>query len=175
MDPSDAAKPIILFALIVLSGFLSAAETALGSVNKYRMRSLADDDVRGAKIASKLVEEPRNVLSALLISIGLLNLSSAALATSLIMKYFLKTWFGLIIGVFILLFLVIVLITPKAIAAIHAEKFALVVAGPVWFLTKILSPLIFVLNKLSHGIMLLLGIDPRKPPLLLLRMSFVKS
>lgn len=164
MDLSDAAKPIILFILIILSGILSAAETALGSVNKYRMRSLADDDVRGAKIASKLVDEPHKVLSALSITIGLLNLTSAALATSLIMRYFLKTWVSVIVGVFILLFLVIVLITPKAIVAIHAEKYALAIAGLVWFLTKLLSPLIFILNKLSHGIMLLFGIDPKEAP-----------
>jgi len=164
LDLSDAAKPIILFILIILSGILSAAETALRSVNKYRMRSLADDDVRGAKIASKLVDEPHKVLSALSISIGLLNLTSAALATSLIMQYFLKTWVGVMVGVFILLFLVIVLITPKAIAAIHAEKFALAFAGLVWFLTRMLSPLIFVLNKLSHGIMMLFGIDPKETP-----------
>jgi CBS domain containing-hemolysin-like protein len=80
------------------------------------------------------------------------------------MRYFLKTWVSVIVGVFILLFLVIVLITPKAIVAIHAEKYALAIAGLVWFLTKLLSPLIFILNKLSHGIMLLFGIDPKEAP-----------
>lgn len=164
MDPSDAAKPIILLAFMILSGFLSASETAFGSVNKYRMRSLADDDVRGAKTASKLIEDPSKMLSALMISIGILNLSAATLAASLVFDYFLSEWVGVLVGVFILLFLVLAMITPKSIAAIHAEKFALTVAAPIWFLTKLLTPLIFILNKLSNAIMLLFGIDPKETP-----------
>lgn len=165
MDPSDAAKPIILLFLLILSGFLSASATAIEALNKYRIRSLADDNVRGAKTVSNLIEDPSKILGALLIGNGLLNLSAVALATSLVIQYIESQWIGILIGIFILLFLVLVIITPKSIAAIYAEKFALIAAKPIWLLTKILAPLQYILYKLSHAIMLLFRIDPKETPI----------
>jgi CBS domain containing-hemolysin-like protein len=164
LDPSDAAKLIVLFIIVIFSGFLSASETALGAVNKFRMRTLADDNIRGAKTASRLIEEPSKMLSALQISTSILNLSAAALATSLAADYFQRKWIGIIIGIFVFFFLLLVVITPKTISVLYAEKFALAVAAPVLFLTRLLTPLIFVMNKLSNGILLLLGIDPMEKP-----------
>ncbi|MBE5967683.1 MAG: HlyC/CorC family transporter [Lachnospiraceae bacterium] len=164
MDPSDAAKLIILFILVILSGFLSASETALSAVNKFRIRSLAEDNIRGAKTVSRLIEEPSKMLSALLISVNILHLSAAALATSLVIDYFQRKWIGISIGIFVFLFLTLVVITPKSISSIHAENFALFAAVPILFLTKLLTPLIFIMNKLSNGILLLFGIDPNEKP-----------
>jgi putative hemolysin len=162
LDPSDAAKPIIMIILIVISAFLSASEAALRATNKYRMRSLADDDVRGAKTVCKLIEEPWKMLSAMLISISILNLSAAGLAITIAREYFLNQWIGIIFGVFILFFIVLAEITPRSISTIYAEKFSLFVGPPILLLMKLLTPLIFIMDKLSNGLMLMLGVDPKK-------------
>ena len=126
------------------------------------MRSLADDDVRGAKTVCKLIEEPWKMLSAMLISISILNLSAAGLAITIAREYFLNQWVGIIFGVFILFFIVLAEITPRSISTIYAEKFSLFVGAPILLLMKLLTPLIFIMDKLSNGLMLMLGVDPKK-------------
>jgi putative hemolysin len=157
LDPSDAVKPVILFSLLVLSAFLSASENALRTTNKFRMHALADDHVRGAKTASELLEEPDKMYHALLIAKGITNLSAASIATITALDYFPHQFF-LAIGVFILLNLVLVEITPNTISSIYAEKISLGIAAPIRLITRLLTPVIFVLHQLSHGFMLLLGI-----------------
>lgn len=160
MDPSDAAQPIILFLLFVLSAFFSASETSLTTVNKLRIRTLADDDVRGAKTIIKMIDEPGKMLNAILICKNVLKLSASALAALMANKYFGNEWVGLSIGILIFVFLVFSSIVPKSIATIYSEKISLTIAGPIYLLTKLLTPLIFIINKLCLGIMKLFRIDP---------------
>lgn len=164
MDPSDAAKLIILFVLLILSAFLSAAQTALLSVNKFRIRSLADEEIRGAKTVSKLIEEPSKMHNAMLISNSIVNLSAVALVTTLVVEHFESRWIAVIIGIFILVFLALTELTPKAISSIYAEKLSLAIAAPIWLLTKLLTPLIFVLTALTKGTMLIFGVNPKLAP-----------
>lgn len=159
MDPSDAAQPIILFLLLLLSAFFSAAETALTTVNKLRIRSLADDDVKGAKIVSKLIEKPGKMLSAVLIGNNIANITASSLSTTLAIKYFGNQWVGAATGLLTLFILIFAEITPKSISTIHAEKLSLRFAAPIYLITKLLTPVIFIVNKLCLGFMLLLHID----------------
>lgn len=159
LDPSDAAQPIILFVLLVLSAFFTLAETALNSVNKLRMRALVDDDVRGSKTVSKLIEEPQKMQSAILIGKNAAKLSASALAAMMAINYFGNQWIGLTVGVLILLYLIFASIIPRTISTIYTEKVALGVAGPIYFFTKLLTPLTFVINKLCNGLMLIFGVD----------------
>jgi CBS domain containing-hemolysin-like protein len=161
LDPSDATQLIILFILLVLSAFFQCSETALTTVNKLRIRTLADDDVRGAKTVSKLIEEPGKMLNAILIGNNIIKLSASALATSMAIKHFGNQWVGLVIGFLTFLLLIFGEVTPKSIATIYAEKMALRVAAPVYFLTKLLTPIIFIINKICIGILLLLRMDPK--------------
>lgn len=160
MDPSDATQPIILFLLFVLSAFFSASETSLTTVNKLRIRTLADDDVRGAKTIIKMIDEPGKMLNAILICKNVLKLSASALAAMMANKYFGNEWVGLSIGILIFVFLVFSSIVPKSIATIYSEKISLAIAGPIYLLTKLLTPLIFIMNKLCIGVMKLFRIDP---------------
>lgn len=159
MDPSDVVQPIILLILLVLSSFFTASEAALNAVNKLRIRALADDDVRGAKTAGKLIEEPRKMLSAISIGKNVAKLSAAAFGAVMAKEYWGIQWVWLAVGILILLFLIFGSIVPRTISSIYTEKVALTVAGPIYLITKILTPIIYVLNTACNGILRLLGID----------------
>jgi CBS domain containing-hemolysin-like protein len=160
LDPSDAAQPIILFVLLLLSAFFSSSETALTTVNKLRIRTLADDDVRGAKTVIKLIEDPGRMLTAILIGNNIVNISASSIATVMATNFFDSKWVGLVIGILTFLILVFGEITPKSMATIYAEKLSLRVAGPIYFIAKLLTPIIFIMNKICNGILLLFRMDP---------------
>jgi putative hemolysin len=159
LDLGDATQPIILIILFILSAFFTCSEAALNGVNKLRIRSLEDDDVRGAKTVSKLIEEPRKMLSAILICKNVTKLSAAALVTAMAINHWGNEWVGLSIAVLILLYLTIGSILPKTISTIYPEKVAFAIAGPIYLLTKLLTPLVFLLNQFCNGIMMLFHID----------------
>lgn len=167
MDPSEAMRPIILFFLLILSGFFSGSETALTTVNKLRIRSLADDDVKGAKKVNKMIEDPGKMLSAILIGNNIVNLYASSLVTTMVSDYFGDKWIGLATGLLTLFILIFGEITPKSMSTIYAEKISLFIATPIYFFTKVLSPAIFIVNKICIGLMLLLHIDPnaKAPPI----------
>ena len=71
MSPTDARSCIILIVLIFLSAFFSSAETALTTVNKLRIRTLADEGSKSAKILLKVIDDSGKMLSAILIGISL--------------------------------------------------------------------------------------------------------
>ena len=167
MDASDATQIITLIILICLSAFFSASETALTAVNKIRLRSLAEDGVKGAKVTYKLVEDPTKMLGAILIGNNVVNTSAASQATTLAINICknmgmgdnASVGIGIATGVITVLILIFGEITPKSLATLYAEQFSLKVGGIIYFLSKVLTPAIFVVNKLSLGIMLLLRID----------------
>lgn len=159
MDPSDVTQLIILCILLMLSAFFSASETALTTINKLRIRTLADENVKGAKTVSKLIENPSKMLSAILIVNNVVNISAAALATTLAIDTYGYDSVGLIAGLLTLLILILCEITPKSMSTIYAENISLAVGGIIYFFTKLLTPVIFILNTVCQGILLLFRID----------------
>lgn len=164
MDSSDVARAVILLILLILSAFFSGAETALTAINKLRMRSLADEGIKGAKTALKLIDDPGKMLSALLIGNNVVNLTASALATTMAIDIWGNKWVGLVTGILTLLILVFAEITPKTISTIKAEKVALWISGPILLITKLLTPLIFIINNICNGVMCILRIDPNEKP-----------
>ena len=161
LDLSDAVQPIILLGLLVLSSFFTASEAALNAVNKLRIRALADDDTKGAKTAGRLIEEPRKMLSAISICKNVARLSASAFTAMMARHYFGIEWVGLSVGIIILLFLIFGSIVPRTISSIYTEKVALAVAGPIYFITRLLSPIILILNKICNGFLRLFGVDTK--------------
>jgi CBS domain containing-hemolysin-like protein len=147
-----------------MSAFFSGSETALTAINKLRMRSLADDDVKGAKSALKLIDDPTKMLSALLIGNNIVNLSASALTTTMAIDIWGNRWVGLATGILTLFILIFGEITPKTISSIKAEKIVLRIAGPILIITNLLTPVIFIINKLCNGVMRLFRIDPNEKP-----------
>ncbi|MEG1992626.1 MAG: hemolysin family protein [Acetivibrio sp.] len=170
MDPSDIRQIIVLIVLIILSAFFSSAETALTAVNKLRMRSLAEDGEKKAETVCKLIEKPSKMLSAILIGNNIVNIMASSMATTLAihiceelkMGKNTSVAVGMATGVVTILILIFGEITPKTLATIHSEKLSLMYGGAVYFLTQILTPIIFIINKMAMGLMILLRVDPNK-------------
>ena len=172
MDSSDATQIIILLILLAFSAFFSSAETCLTTVNKMRIRSLADENVKNAALVLKLVEKPTKLLSAILIGNNVVNLSASSLATSFAIQLAHKLGYsdmvsaitGIATGILTVLVLIFGEIVPKSLATMNSEKLALIYAKPVYSLTTILTPLSFIMNKISSGLLFLLHIDTSKQP-----------
>jgi len=159
LDSGEAARAVILLILILLSALFSGIQTAFNEVNKLRLRGLAEDDVRGAKYALALLEKPAKLRTAILICIYTVNLSAAALTTSTVINISDSKWVGVATGTLVLIMLLFVDTIQKLLSTLRAEKFVLSVAGPVLLLTKLLTPLVFIIQKICGGILKLFKIE----------------
>ena len=160
MDSSVVIQLIILAVLILLSALFSSAETSLTTSNKLKIQSLADQGSKRARILLKISEDSGKMLSAILIGNNLVNNAATALTTSLIIQLFGNSAVGIATGVITLLILICGEISPKTLATIHSEKMALLYAPLIHFLMKIFTPVIFIVNKLSMGVLFLLRVNP---------------
>ena len=160
MDSSDTFQFIILVILLLLSAFFSSAETALMTVNKIRMRSLADDGNRRAALVLDTTENHTSkMLSAILIGNNIVNISASSLSATLAYSFggYMVSIATAILTVAILVFGEI---TPKNFATIHAEKVSLAYIPIIRFFMVIMTPLIFLIDVFSKGFMFLLRVDP---------------
>lgn len=172
MDSSDAWRIITLFILLVLSAFFSSAETCLTTVNKMRMKSMADEKVKNAGIVLKLIENQTKMLSAILIGNNIVNLTASSLTTSFAIQIAQKSGFsemtsiitGAATGILTVLILIFGEIVPKTLATMSAEKLALTYAKPVYAVTTVLAPVAFLMNQISKGLLIILRIDTKKQP-----------
>ena len=159
MDSSDVTQLIILLILLGLYAFFSSAETALTTVNKIRIRSLAEDGNKRAKTVLKITDDSGKMLSAILIGNNIVNLSAASLTTSLAYSFG-GSMVAIASGILTVLILLFGEITPKTMATIHAEKMALIYAPIISIFMKVMTPVIFIINGLSIGVLFLLRVDP---------------
>ena len=159
MDSSDATRLIILFILLLLSAFFSSAETALTTVNKIRMRTLAEEGSKRARTVLAITDDSGKMLSAILIGNNIVNLSAASLTTSLAYSFG-GSMVAIASGILTILILLFGEITPKTMATIHSEKMSLVYAPVISMFMKIMTPAIFIINGLSIGVLFLLRVDP---------------
>ena len=149
METSDILQLVILVLLLSASAFFSSAETALMTSNKLRIRNLAEN---GDKRAEKVLEITANtdkMLSAILIGNNIVNLSASALSTTLTLKVFGSSLVGVATGVLTFLILVFGEITPKNVASKNAENMALKYIGIISLLVIVLTPAIYIVNKVA--------------------------
>ena len=160
MDSGAIPQIIFLIILLILSAFFSSAETALTTVNKIRIRTLAEDGDKRAECVLRITDDSGKMLSAILIGNNIVNLSASSLATSLAIKLLGSMGAGIATGILTFLILIFGEISPKTLATIHSEKIALRYSGIIGFLMKILTPVIFLINNLSLGFLRLLRVNP---------------
>lgn len=160
MDPSVVIRFVVLVILVFLSAFFSCSETALTTVNRIRVRALIEEGNKKAITLGKVIENSGKMLSAILIGNNIVNISTSSIATVLAIDLIGNTGAGVATGVVTLLILIFGEITPKTMATISAEKISLHVAGIIYALMYILTPAIFIVNKLSLGVLLFLRVDP---------------
>ncbi len=159
MGPSETGQLIAIIILLCLSAFFSSSETALTTVNQIRMRTLADNGDKRAAQVLHVTGNPGKMLSAILIGNNIVNLSASSISTSLAIHLFGNTGAGIATGILTFLILIFGEVTPKTMATIKADSMSLTAAAPIGFLMKILTPVIFIINKLSLGLMFLLHVN----------------
>ncbi len=159
MDPSAAIQIIVLIILLLGSAFFSSAETSLTTVNKIKMRSLAEEGNKKAKMVIKITDDSSRMLSAILIGNNIVNLSASSLTTTI--AYNLGgSAVAIATGIITVLILIFGEITPKTVATINSDKLALSYAYPIHFIMVILTPVSIVINALSRVILFILRVDP---------------
>lgn len=164
MDSGEVIQLLFVVVLLMLSAFFSSAETALTTSNKIRLKGLADEGDKRAKRVLEITGDSGKMLSAILIGNNIVNLSASSIATALAIKLFGNAGAGIATGALTVLVLIFGEISPKTLATIHADKIALAYSGVIWGLMKILTPVIFIINKLSIGFLRLLRVNVSNEP-----------
>ncbi len=141
--------PIAILGLLVFSALFSACETAFSSVNKIRLKHSAMQGDQKAANALELAESFDKALTAILIGNNLVNILSASLGTILFTKWFGEGGVGISSLIMTVLVLIFGEILPKSYAKSHAEPLTRFFSTPLRALIWLLTPLIFLFNKLS--------------------------
>lgn len=159
--PLSALIGVLVF-LIILSGFFSGSETGLMSLNRYRLRHLADRHHRGAKAALRLLTRPERLIGVILLGNNFVNILAASIAT--VIGYRLYGDKGVVIASFVLTVVILIFseVTPKTLAALHPERYGLPATYALEPLLKILYPLVWMTNQASNLIFRILGITSER-------------
>ena len=160
MDSGIIFQAVAIVILIALSFFFSSAETAMTTVNKIRIQSLSEQGDKRAIILEKVISDAPKMLSAVLIGNNIVNMSVSSLMTTLTIKVLGNAYVGIATGILTLLILIFGEITPKNMATIHAEKLSLAYARIIYGLMCILTPVLFIVKKITTGVLILFHVDP---------------
>ena len=160
MDTDSIIQIIAIIILLVMSAFFSSAETAYMTVNKIKIRSLVGKGNKRAAIVDKIINNSSKMLSTILIGNNIVNLSASTILTTLVIHLFGNYATGIATGIMTILVLIFGEISPKNAATVHADKIALAYAPVINLLMYLFTPIIFIVDKLSGGVLRLLKIDP---------------
>lgn len=163
------AQILLLIALTIMNAFFAGAEMAVVSVNKNRIRMLADGGNKKATLIQKLSEDSTGFLSTIQVAITFAGFfSSASAATgisqvlgnkldllnvpyarglSMVVVTILLSYFNLVFGELV----------PKRIALQKAEQFSLFAVRPIYVISKVMSPFIRLLSLSTNGVLRLFG------------------
>ena len=159
MDPNQIVMIILFIVLITMSALFSTSETAFMSVSKIRIRTLAEDGNKKALIVDRLLEDQDRLLSSILVGNNLVNIAASSLTTSFVISIFGNEGTGVAIatGFVTLMILIFGEITPKSLATRNAEKVVFRVCRFIRFVTIICTPVVKILNLVSHFFIHLFG------------------
>ena len=149
----------ILMFLILVSGFFSGSETGLMSLNRYRLRHLADKKHKGAMRAFRLLEKPDKLIGLILLGNNFVNILASAIATIIGIRLLGEAGVLAATGILTVVILVFAEVTPKTLAAMHPEKFALPATLIIEPLLRILYPFVWFINLSSKLIFKIFGIS----------------
>lgn len=159
MDTAGAIQIVSVAVLILLSAFFSSAETAFSTVNRVRLRTLAEEDHKGAIRVLAILDQYGKMLSAILIGNNIVNLSASSVMTTFAINLWGSKAVGIATGALTLTILMFGEIIPKTWAMQRAESITLLFSPLIRLLMAILTPVIFLIDKLSNCILRLLHIS----------------
>ena len=159
MDTTGVIQLVSLGVLVFLSAFFSSAETAFSTVNRVRLRTLAEEDHKGAIRVLAILDQYGKMLSAILIGNNIVNLSASSLMTTFAISLWGNKAVGIATGVLTFMILMFGEIIPKTWAMQRAEPIALLFGPIIRLRMTILTPVIFLVDMLSNWILRLLHIS----------------
>jgi CBS domain containing-hemolysin-like protein len=137
---------VVLIVLLLLSGFFSSAETALFSISRAKARHIAKERGLTNSLIKKMKDDPHRLLSTILIGNNLVNVAAAALATAITIGLAASHAVGIATGLMTALILIFGEIIPKSIATRNNVLIARVVIIPLYWLSILFAPIIYLLN-----------------------------
>jgi len=150
---------------LALSAFFAGSETALMSLNRYRLRHLARAGHRGAMLAEQLLKRPDQLIGLMRLGDTLANVAATSITTLIALRLGGDQAVAVAGGLLILALLVFSEITPKTLAALYPERIGFPAAYIYWPLLKLLWPLVWLLNSFTRGIFRLMRISSDEAPL----------
>lgn len=164
----------LLIGCILFYAFCNVAETALISLERYRLQTMVDEKVKGAQCVAKLLERPERLLSALLTGQSLMSTAAVSIGTVLAVSFWGEgqgmVWATVILTVIILVFSEAI---PKTLAVHHREHLSLALGRPVKLLSLIFAPVVTVLGLVTNFFIRILGSNPQ--PGVLVRPEDIES
>lgn len=154
---------VILFILLSISAFFSAAETALTSISKVRVRHLKEEGVKGASVLEKLISEPKKLLSTVLVVNNIVNIAATSISTSVMVGLFGSQGVAWATAIMTVLILVFGEVTPKTLASNNKEGVSLAVSKILNLSIVIFAPLVFLINLMTTLIFKILRIEDDDP------------
>ncbi|KAF0280710.1 HlyC/CorC family transporter [Spiribacter aquaticus] len=151
---------VILGALIVLSGGFSSSETALMTLNRYRLRHLSRHGNRGARRAERLLERPDRLIGIILLGNNFVNIFASSIATLIALRLGGQGAIAAATGLLTLTILIFAEVAPKTLAALRPERVAFPAAFVLGPLLKLLYPLVWLTNMLANTLLRSLGVNP---------------
>jgi len=152
-----------LLACLLLSAFFSGSETALMTLNRYRLKHLRKKH-RGARLATRLLERPDRLLGLLLIGNTLVNILASSLATVIALQLWGDAGIAIATGLLTMAVLIFGEVTPKTLAALHPERIAFPAAYLLNALMYVMYPAVWLINKIANALLKLFGVDPERRP-----------
>jgi Mg2+/Co2+ transporter CorB len=146
--------------LLVLSAFFSSTETALMSLNRYRLRHQARAGNRAARVAERLLQRPDRLIGLILLGNTAANLAAATLVTIIALRIGGE---GAILASTLVLTVIVLIfaeVAPKTLAALNPPRYALPSALVYYLLLKVAYPLVWLINLVTNGLLRLLGVRP---------------
>ncbi|MDG2293929.1 MAG: CNNM domain-containing protein, partial [Methylophilaceae bacterium] len=146
--------------LLFLSAFFSMSETALMSINRYRLRHLVKEGHRGAKLTHALLLQTDKLLGVILLCNNFVNTALATLVTIITVNLFGEGKLALMYSTIVVTFAILIFseISPKIIAAAYAEKVGVFVSYILYPLLRVLYPVVWFVNLFVEAWLKILGI-----------------
>jgi len=149
---------LALLILILLSAFFSGSETGLMTLNRYKLRHLAEKGHPGALRAARLLERPDRLIGLILLGNNFVNILASMLTTLIALRLWGESGIAIAAGILTLLILIFAEVMPKTLAALHPERIALPAAWIYIPLMKLLNPLVWLVNLIANAVLKLLRV-----------------
>lgn len=162
MEESFLQLGIILIVLVIISGIFSASETAMLSVNRYKLRHNASRGNKSAILILKLLDKPDRLLGIILLGNNFVNILASSLATVIVIKFFGSAAIAISSIVMTFIILIFAEVAPKTLAALYPMALARPMSYVLNFLLKVFYPIVFVVNLLANGFLLCFGVRVHK-------------